>query len=100
MRKPLPPTPTTALLLAVIGVLSFLVVARFDAGPSAAWAQGGQTTDPPFNAAEQRKMMIQALEKLNTRLSAIENKINTGLTVKVTEMPPVVIKENANAPKK
>ena len=96
MRKP---TTTNAFLLAVIGVLSLLAVARFDAGASA-WAQGGQTTDPPFNAAEQRKMMIQALEKMNTRLTAIENKINTGLSVKVTEMPPVVIKENPNAPKK
>lgn len=90
MRKP---TKTNAVLLAIIGVLLIALVARPD---SLAFAQSGDpVTDPPFNATEQRRAMILALQQMNTRLAAIETKINTGLTVKVTEMPPVVIKESA-----
>lgn len=87
------PTKVNAILLAIIGVLALALVAR-GPGSGAAWAQPGQpTNDPPFNAAEQRKQMLLALQQMNTRMQAIENKLNAGLTVKVTEMPPVVIKE-------
>ena len=87
MRKP---TKTNAVLLAIIGVLAILAIARSDG--AAALAQPG-LNEPPFNAAEQRKQMIAALQQMNTRLSAIETKLNAGLNVKVTEMPPVIIKE-------
>jgi hypothetical protein len=91
MRKP---TTTNAILLAIIGVLALALIARAP-GAGAAWAQPGQpTNDPPFNAAEQRKQMLIALQQMNTRMQAIENKLNTGLNVKVTEMPPVVIKDS------
>lgn len=51
-----------------------------------------KTAESPFNAAEQRKQMIIQLTEMNRRLAAIENKINSGLSVKVTEMPAVQIK--------
>lgn len=89
MRKP---TTTNTVLLGVIGVLSLVAITRFDSG-SSAFAQPVPTADPPFNAAEQRKQMVLALQQMNTRLGAIENKLNGGLTVKVTEMPPVIIKD-------
>jgi hypothetical protein len=91
MRKP---TTTNAVLLTIIGVLTLALVAR-GAGTQAAWAQDSQPGDPPFNAAEQRKQMILALQQMNTRMGAIETKLNAGLSVKVTEMPPVVIKDPA-----
>lgn len=94
MRKP---TTTNAILLAVIGVLTLALITRADP-QAAAWAQPGAqpTAEPPFNASEQRKQMISSLQQMQTRLAAIESKLNGGLTVKVTEMPPVVIKEPAN----
>jgi hypothetical protein len=87
MRKP---TKTNAVLLSIIGVLAIFAIARSDG--AAALAQPS-LTEPPFNAAEQRKQMLLALQQMNTRLGAIENKLNSGLNVKVTEMPPVIIKD-------
>ncbi len=41
-----------------------------------------------FNAADQRVRMIAALQKIETRLAAIEGKFNAGpLPVKVVEIP-------------
>lgn len=91
MRKP---SKTNAILLSIIGVMIIGFVTRFDTGSLAAWAQPAQT-DPPFNAAEQRKQMILALQQLNTRLQAIEGKLGGTVSVKVIEMPPVIIKEPA-----
>jgi hypothetical protein len=88
MRKP---SKTNAVLITIIGVLLIGLFARPDAR---AWGQPGDpVVDPPFNATEQRRQMILALQQMNTRLGAIETKINSGLTVKVTEMPPVIIKD-------
>jgi hypothetical protein len=93
MRKP---TTTNTVLLVIIAALTLALVTRGDTS-AAAWAQGGTqpTAEPPFNASEQRKVMIASLQQMQTRLAAIESKLNGGLTVKVTEMPPVVIKEPA-----
>jgi hypothetical protein len=87
------PNKTNAVLLAIIGVLALIIIAR--PGSSSAWAQTS-ATEPPFNAAEQRKHMILSLQQINTRLSVIEAKLNAGLSVKVTEMPPVIVKEPAS----
>lgn len=89
MRKP---TTANTVLLAIIGALLITLIARTDSNSMTAWAQP-QPSDPPFNAAEQRKQMILALQQMNTRMAAIESKLNGNLTVKVTEMPPVIIKE-------
>lgn len=63
--------------------------------PAAAVAQDiprGQL-ESPFNATEQRKQMIAQLVQMNERLTRVETKLNTGISVKVTEMPPVTVKE-------
>lgn len=63
--------------------------------PSAAMAQDtprGQL-ESPFNATEQRKQIIAQLTQMNERLTRMETKLNTGISVKVTEMPAVIVKE-------
>jgi len=54
-------------------------------------------TLPPetvLNAADQRKQIIAPLVQINDRLTRIETMLNAGIKVKVTEMPPVVVKES------
>lgn len=41
------------------------------------------------SASEQRKIIIAELRRMGTRLERMEAKMNAGLTVKVTEMPPI-----------
>lgn len=55
------------------------------AGPSA--ANAAFQTEPPFNATQQRKEMIEQLKRLNERMASIEAKLDRGINVKVTEMP-------------
>lgn len=65
--------------------------------PAAAVAQDiprGQL-ESPFNATEQRKQIIAQLVQMNERLTRVETKLTTGISVKVTEMPPVTVKEPA-----
>jgi hypothetical protein len=40
-----------------------------------------------LNAGAQRQRIIEALAQTNERLGRIEQKLNSGLSVKVTEMP-------------
>lgn len=54
--------------------------------PAAAVAQSS-SSEPPFNAAEQRKQMITQLTQINDRLSRLESKLDKPLSVKVLEMP-------------
>jgi hypothetical protein len=63
--------------------------------PDPTTTQGTPTTSPPFNAAEQRQQQTAALDQINRRLAAIEAKLNSGISVKVTEMPAVIVKEPA-----
>ncbi len=42
----------------------------------------------PFNAAEQRKAMIDQLRQMNSRLGRLESKLSQPLDVRVKEMPP------------
>lgn len=62
--------------------------------PSTALAQQA-SGDGMTNALEQRKQMITQLNNISDRLTRIENALNTGIKVKVTEMPPVTVKEPA-----
>ncbi|MCC6323041.1 MAG: hypothetical protein IT438_16575 [Phycisphaerales bacterium] len=68
-----------------------LVGAHFADGvrPEEAMAQQPREdkTPPPFNSAGDRKVLIEQLTELNTKLARIEAKFNTGINVKVTEMP-------------
>lgn len=60
-------------------------------GPSAAMAQPVKTVEPPFNASDQRRQSTEQLTQIQARLAAIEAKLEKGLSVKVTEMPPVKV---------
>ncbi len=60
-------------------------------GPSVAAAQPEKTVEVPFNAAEQRRQMIDQLSQVHMKLAAIEARLEKGLSVKVTEMPAVKV---------
>ena len=98
MRKP---SRTNFVLLALIGMLGIVLVSRGPASPasltSAALAQPQPTTQPPFNSADERKQMVMQLEQINKRLTNIETKLNSGISVKVTEMPAITIKDKPGA---
>lgn len=84
-------------VIAVLLGLNLLVQAsNLPAGRSAAHANAPlmqpEVAQIP-NAAEQRKQVIAALDSINRRLTSIENKLDKGLSVKVTEMPAVKITE-------
>ncbi|MCA9288394.1 MAG: hypothetical protein KDA05_07410, partial [Phycisphaerales bacterium] len=53
----------------------------------------GVSTDPTqgglISAAEQRKLMLAELRNVVTRLSSIEQQLASGISVTVTDMPPV-----------
>lgn len=61
--------------------------------PAAALAQ--EKGDSMTNALEQRKVMIDKLNSINDRMTRIETALSSGIKVKVTEMPPVTMKEAA-----
>jgi hypothetical protein len=81
-------------VLTVIAVLLGLNVAvNMGETPSVLPAAQAQPADPEgpdtglISAAEQRKVMIAELRRLGARMERIEAKLNSGLSVKVTEMP-------------
>jgi hypothetical protein len=43
----------------------------------------------PFNSGDQRKQIIDQLKDVNMRLGRMEAQLKSGLSVKVTEMPPM-----------
>jgi len=55
-------------------------------------AGGDNVNDPPFNAGGQRKQIIDQLTILNEKVSRLEMRMEKGFSVKVTEMPPVTVK--------
>ncbi len=61
--------------------------------PAAALAQ--DKGDSMTNALEQRKVMIDKLNSISDRMTRIETALTTGIKVKVTEMPPVTMKDAA-----
>lgn len=83
-------------VLTVIAALLALNVA-FSAGqaPRVLPAAQAQPTDPTdsgsglISAAEQRKVMIAELRRLASKMDRLEAKLNSGLSVKVTQMPAV-----------
>lgn len=80
--------------LAVLLALNLLVVLGDSKWPGAASAQPAgkeSVLTPPFNSAEDRKTLINNLETANSRLAAIEARLERGLNVVVTKMPPISI---------
>lgn len=91
-----------AVLTVIAGVLTLGLVERAGqpsiAAPSAANAQpSGPEQGGLMNAMEQRKTMIAELRAMNARLDRIESKLAGGLTVKVSEMPPIKLPPETRA---
>ncbi len=61
--------------------------------PSSALAQDKVAPESLLNAAEQRKQINLNLVQIQDRLGRIEAQLKTGISVKVTEMPPVTMKD-------
>jgi hypothetical protein len=59
--------------------------------PAPAFAQ--EKGEKMSNSLEQGKQMIDKLTSINDRLTRIETAMTSGLKVRVTEMPPVTMKE-------
>lgn len=99
------PTPvqSSRYLNAVLTAIACLLLLNLLAGggvlPRSASASaqddgGGGYNKPsalPFNSGDQRNRMTASLESIDERLAKIEVKLEKGITVKVTEMPPVRI---------
>jgi len=64
--------------------------------PESAMAQP-QTDGGLANKLDQNKQMIAELHSLNGKLERIEAKLNGGLSVKVTDMPPLRLPPDAKA---
>lgn len=84
--------------LVLSGVLiGALMTPMLAPSPASAQDRGDKTASDgpsPFNSGDQRRQMIAQLTEMNSRLTKIEAKLNSGLSVKVTEMPAVVVKDN------
>lgn len=86
------------MVLTVIAVLLAALVFERQSSiidPAAAHAQGAQQGGMT-NALEQRKQMIAELRQMNNRLERIESRMNAGLNVRVTDMPPLRLPADAN----
>jgi Flp pilus assembly protein TadB len=105
IRRTDPSRPLLALAIALM-ILN-LVILWVSAAPAAQGQIGAAPRSEPegqlFNATEQRRRMIEQLTALservnqvNDRLGRIEQKLEKGLEVKVTEMPKVEIKGGGN----
>lgn len=94
MRKP---NRFVAGLVALNAVTLVALVASMTGGMfPTAMAQSDQPEPPrtsPFNSAERLNQMIVQLESMNRKLDGLEKKLSTGISVKVTEMPEVIVKD-------
>ncbi len=91
------PSSATVALWAAAALLGFNLMLGVSGlrGTSPAMADPPQN-DPPFNAAEQRKRMIDQLTQINDRLARLEGKLDKGINVKVTEMPAIKVESPKN----
>jgi len=95
MRKPSRLTPMLIALNVVTAVIAVSALTGESVVPraQAAEPQPEDKGGSPFNATEQRKQMIAQLDVITRKLGDLEKKLNTGINVKVTEMPEVVVKD-------
>ncbi|MGE3107917.1 MAG: hypothetical protein AB7G11_10130 [Phycisphaerales bacterium] len=92
MRKP---NRLIAGLLAFNAVSLVALVASMSGAGMVPQARADQpeVDKTPFNASEQRNRIIAQLETMNKKLADLEKKLSTGISVKVTEMPEVIVKD-------
>jgi hypothetical protein len=84
---------TAIALILAVGALEGGVLTQPPAAQAQPQNDGGLTS-----ALEQRKQMIAELRTLNSKMDRIEAKLNSGLSVKVTEMPPVKLQDQKGKP--
>jgi hypothetical protein len=80
------------MLTAIAGAMVIGLVDRSTTAlsPAPALAQADQPDGGGLmNALEQRKQIIAELRLLNSKIDRVEARLNNGLSVKVTEMPPL-----------
>jgi len=84
---------TNAALTAIAALLAWQALGGVGAGElpvPTATAQAGEPRDEPtglVSAADQRKIMITQLSKMNNRLDRIERTLGKGVNVKIVDMP-------------
>lgn len=78
---------TTNLLLA--GCCGLLALNLFNGGAGVASTANAQANPQGglISAAEQRKQIISAIQSLENHVGRLEQRLNQGINVKVTEMP-------------
>lgn len=99
-----------AVLTAIAVLLALGLVERQggpgSTGPAAAQAQPESDGGGLTNKLEQNKQIIGELRLLNSKVDRIESRLAGGLSVKVTDMPPIKLppeargKQQADAPPK
>lgn len=96
-------------VLTVIAVLLALVLLDRHLAPGAPTALGtavaaGPADEPVsdglISAAEQRKMIISELRRLASKFDRLEARLNSGINVKVTEMPELKLPASGSQPQK
>lgn len=105
MRKP---NRTIAALLTLNAVTLVALVAVVGEGSLLPRAQASVPEQPdkdpakpsPFNSGEKLNQIATQMDAVARKLADIEKKLNSGLSVKVTEMPEVVVKDTTTPKKK
>lgn len=82
-------------VLVVAGVIAGAIVSEMLRAAPALAQQDGKLLAPgeALNAGEQRRQQTVLLQQLSDRLTRIESTLAAGIKVKVTEMPPVIMKD-------
>ncbi len=83
--------PITTLVPVAAAFACLLAASHFGDALAPSRASAFQPGDSPFNATAQRRDMLEQLRQMNERLTRIESKLERGINVKVTEMPPVTV---------
>src|SRR5690349_7380843 len=84
---------TNGVLTVIAALLALNLAMSAGNTPSVLPAAQAQPTEPVdegsglISASEQRKVIIAELRRLGTKMDRLEAKLNSGLNVKVTEMP-------------
>jgi len=83
---------TAIALILAVGALEGGVLTQPPAAQAQPQNDGGLTS-----ALEQRKQIIAELRTLNSKMDRIESKLNSGISVKITDMPPLKLPPDAKA---
>ncbi len=86
-----------AMLTAIAALLALGVIDRHAGSGDAALAQPSGNGPGLTNQLDQNKQMITELRTLNGKMDAIVAKLNSGLSVKVTEMPALKLPADVKA---